>query len=232
MKIGYKIKFNTSNCFTSNILDISKKELKKAYTIKSLNINIDFSMSKGDFKKFIKRTNKIIKKVNKSNVQLTFYIYNYNEKNHDFMKVIEAICITNIIKRYNFIYEEVYYFLENEFIKKNLCGFKNDKCKEKINTISNVGCCRHYKNKVIGPLGLKNKLVVCEYLKNKKCSARCISCKLYTCDYLKNKGIKFRIKDILLLDIFFNPIQKYILKYSVFTPKKKIIKKLLKTSLE
>ena len=41
------------------------------------------------------------------------------------------------------------------------------------------------------------------------------------------KGIKFRIKDILLLDTFFNPIQKYCIKYMVFTPKEKILKKLM-----
>lgn len=58
------------------------------------------------------------------------------------------------------------------------------------------------------------------------CGVKCISCKLFTCDYLEKKGIKFRIKDILLLDAFFNPIQKYFIKYMVFTPKEKIIRRL------
>ena len=47
-------------------------------------------------------------------------------------------------------------------------------------------------------------------------------------DYLEKKGIKFKIKDILLLDTFFNPIQKYYIKYMVFTPKEKILNRLLK----
>ena len=47
------------------------------------------------------------------------------------------------------------------------------------------------------------------------------------CDYLEKKGIKFRIKDILLLDTFFNPLQKHCIKYMVFTPKEKIIKWLI-----
>ena len=34
--------------------------------------------------------------------------------------------------------------------------------------------------------------------------------------------------DILLLDVFFNPIQKYFIKYMVFTPKDKILKRLMK----
>ena len=44
----------------------------------------------------------------------------------------------------------------------------------------------------------------------------------------ESKGIKFKIKDILLLDVFFNPIQKYFIKYMVFTPKDNIIKRLMK----
>ena len=43
-------------------------------------------------------------------------------------------------------------------------------------------------------------------------------------DILRKKGIKFRIRDILLLDTFFNPIQKYFIRYKVFTPKEKIMK--------
>ena len=72
-------------------------------------------------------------------------------------------------------------------------------------------------------------MVQCEYLdKNTyKCNAKCISCKLFTCDYLEKKGIKFKIKDMLLLDTFFNPLQKYCIKYKVFTPKEKIIKWLI-----
>ena len=45
----------------------------------------------------------------------------------------------------------------------------------------------------------------------------------------KKKGVKFRIKDILLLDTFFNSLQKYFIKYMVFTPKDKIIKRLMIT---
>ena len=48
-----------------------------------------------------------------------------------------------------------------------------------------------------------------------------------TCDYLEKKGVKFRIKDILLLNTFFNPLQKYFIKIMVFTPKEKIIKRLM-----
>ena len=69
----------------------------------------------------------------------------------------------------------------------------------------------------------------CEYLnkENYTCDAKCLPCKLFTCDYLESKGIKFKIKNILLLDVFLNPLQKYFIKYMVFTPKEKILKRLM-----
>ena len=71
-------------------------------------------------------------------------------------------------------------------------------------------------------------MILCEYLKEDyTCGAKCISCKLFTCDYLEKKGVKFRIKDILLLNTFFNPLQKYFIKYMVYTPKEKILKRLM-----
>jgi len=131
-------------------------------------------------------------------------------------------------KQYEMIYDKVCDYLDNQFYMQNLCDFHNDKCGEKINTTSLVGCCRPYKNKLIGPLlpSSINRVVACKYLENKKCTAKCISCKLFTCDYLREKGIRFRIKDFELLKDF-NVVQKYIIKYSVFTPKEKIIQKLL-----
>ena len=74
-------------------------------------------------------------------------------------------------------------------------------------------------------------LPLCEYLNKESytCDAKCLPCKLFTCDYLQRKGIKFRINDILLLDVLFDPIQKYFIKTMVFTPKEKIIRRLVIT---
>ncbi|MCL2592430.1 MAG: hypothetical protein FWD82_03600 [Defluviitaleaceae bacterium] len=142
------------------------------------------------------------------------------------MKIISK-CNTKI--KYEMIYDDVCKYLDNEFYGKNVCDFQNNRCGEKRNTNSLVGCCRPYKNKLISPLlpASCNRVNVCKYLdENKKCSVECISCKLFTCDYLHKKGIRFKIKDIESLKDF-NVIQKYILKYSVFTPKEKIINRLL-----
>ena len=230
MKIKYNIVYNKCNDVAFDILNINKTNLKEIKEKQNVNFNLDFNNIN---KKHIKKIVKVIEKINrkhKTNLNYNLFIsmYNKNDQNHKaFIKSIEASCIKDIEDRYNFIYDEVCEFLDNEFITKDICKFKNNKCGEKIKTSSEVGCCRHYKNKFMGPLAPKNPLIVCEYLKNKKCSAKCISCKLYTCDYLRNKGIQFKIKNILLLDIFFNPIQKYIIKYSVFTPKEEIIKRLM-----
>ena len=52
---------------------------------------------------------------------------------------------------------------------------------------------------------MPNNLTPCEHLKEDyTCGSKCIACKLFTCDYLEKKGIKFKIKDILLLNVFFN----------------------------
>lgn len=230
MSLKYNIVYNKCNQSTISILDINKVNWKELQEEKYINFNIDLmDMNKKNLRRVIKAIEKILKKYT-SKYEYNFYISNFNENNQnhkDFIKIIETLFLKDIRDRYNFIYDEVCKFLDNEFISKDLCQFRNNKCGEKANLSSEVGCCRHYKNKLIGPIGLKNPLIVCEYLKNKRCSAKCISCKLYTCDYLRRKGIQFKIKNILLLDIFFNPIQKFIIKYSVFTPKEEIIRKLL-----
>ena len=144
---------------------------------------------------------------------------------NDFILGINAIFFNTRHERYNYIYDTVCDYLDSFFYGKNLCDFKDNKCGEKRNTAITIGCCRHFKIKLLGPL---TRLIPCEYLKeDHTCDAKCISCKLFTCDYLRKKGVIFKIKDILLLDVFFNPVQKYFIKYMVFTPKEKILKKLM-----
>ena len=230
--------------FLINNMKLSIIREKRVFLIK-----IDFALIKKqeykkNLKKILKLKNKIIKYNNKNikkkvdigiedrnnNTKLLGYIVNYNEqdKNHkEFITGINAIFYSNKEEMYNYIYDNVCAYLDSFFYGKNLCDFKNNKCGEKRNTSSNVGCCRHYKNKLLGPL-LKDNFIPCEYLnKDNMCSAKCLGCKLFTCDYLRKKGIRFKIKDIFLLDVFFNFLQKYYIKIKVFTPKEEIIKKLL-----
>lgn len=221
-----------SNFKVIDIEKISIKEIKKAG---SLLLKIDFAkLNEKSYKKILKKLlfgKNVIskKKIEIGNKQgdeiLLGYILNYDENSKqqkEFISGINAVFYKKRSERYNYIYDAACDYLDSFFYGKNLCDFKDNKCGEKRNTISLTGCCHHFKIKK-WPF---SKLVQCEYLdKNTyKCNAKCIGCKLFTCDYLEKKGIKFRIRDILLLDTFFNPLQKYFIRYKVFTPKEKVLK--------
>lgn len=229
------------NC-TSNLpidtIDIKNLKLINILKKGKFLLKIDFkNLDRKQYRRLLKKLLYIKKIISHSKVKIGIkndvgillgYLINYDEKikeQNDFILGINAIFYNTRYERYNYIYDTVCDYLDSCFYGKNLCDFKNNKCGEKRNTSSTTGCCHHFRIKAFGPL---TKLVLCEYLnKDYSCSAKCISCKLFTCDYLRKKGIKFRIKDILLLDTFFNPLQKYFIKYMVFTPKDKIIKRLM-----
>ena len=229
---------NNSNDFKVGVTNIQNLNLTNILKRQRLLLKIDFySLNKTNYKKLLNRLLFIKKLISKSKIEIGIqkgskkllgYIINYEENNkqqNDFILAINAIFYNTRYERYNYIYDTVCNYLDSYFYGKNLCDFKDNKCGEKRNTSSLTGCCHHFKKKWLGPL---SKLVICEYLKKDyTCGAKCISCKLFTCDYLRRKGVKFKIQDILLLDVFFNPLQKYFIKYMVFTPKDKIIKRLM-----
>jgi len=221
--------YNKTNT-SKNIYNLKWNEIKKE---KHLEINIDFNLLKEEnYKRIIRNFYKIkykyVKKNKLSSIDIHTYAYDpKNSKQIDFLNAIDAIMKEDKKEMYNYIYDIVCDYLDKFFVDNNACDFNNDKCGEKSSTSCTVGCCMHYKNKLFGPILFVDKFVTCEYLKDKKCSAQCIACKLFTCDYLKRKGIHFKLKDIFLVDAFFNPIQKYFIKYKVFTPKENIIKSLL-----
>ena len=153
--------------------------------------------------------------------------YTNNEKIYrEILNSLTAVLYKDKKGKYNYLYDTICDYLDNEFIKKKLCGFKNDKCKVKESSGVTMGCCYHCKNKRFGLL-YTNKFQVCEYLKDKRCSAKCITCKLFTCDELEKEGVKYNTNNILLIKCFFNPLQKFIIISSHFTPKEKIMERLL-----
>ncbi len=245
----YIIKMDNGNCIkiinNKNELPFETINVKKIKLVKILKKQkiiflIDFNeIEKKEYKKILKKllsVKNIVRKIKKeigfkeNGQKIIAYIINFDKNNKnqkEFVSAMDAIFYNTKYERYNYIYDTVCNYLDNNFYGKNLCNFQNNKCGEKRNTSCTNGCCHHFKNKVLGPF---SKLVTCEYLnkKNYTCDAKCLPCKLFTCDYLRSKGIKFKIKDILLLDVFFNSIQKYFIKYMVFTPKEKILKTLIK----
>lgn len=233
---------NNINEMSKEAIDVCDLKLKNILKGSENILTIDFSkIETKDYKKVLKKLLRIKKKLLKRKIEigkhegtkiLLGYVINYDENNKkqtDFISAINAISYNSRYERYNYIYDTVCDYLDSFFYGKNLCDFKNNKCGEKRNveSESNIGCCHHYKIKLLGPL-LPHNFVSCEHLKEDyKCGAKCIGCKLFTCDYLQKKGIKFKIKEILLLDVFFNPLQKYFIKTMVFTPKEKVIKRLM-----
>ena len=227
-------------CKDDRIQNIQTIKLRESRNKGCLLLYIDFrEFDKDRYKKILRKLLHIKKMVKflKINIGVNQdskikigYINNYDENNQyhqEFIQAINAILFNTKKKRYNYIYDTVCNYLDGYFYGKNLCDFKNNQCGEKRGTTSRIGCCHHFRVKSLGPF---TKLVPCEHLKDDyTCGAKCISCKLFTCDYLEKKGVKFRIKDILLLDTFFNSLQKYFIKYMVFTPKDKIIKRLMIT---
>ena len=225
-----------------NAFDINKLKIFNILSTNQITFKIDFSnISSKQYKKILKqllRIKSFLIKMKKQigqqekDKKIICYVINYDKNNtlqNDFILGINAIFFNTRYERYNYIYDTVCKYLDSFFYGKNLCDFKNNQCGEKRSANSNsyVGCCHHYKIKLLGPL-IPNNLIPCEHLKeNHTCGAICIGCKLFTCDYLEKQGVKFRIKDILLLDAFFNPLQKYFIKTMVFTPKEKIIKRLM-----
>ena len=223
-----------------NIIDIKELTISKALSKDVFLLKINYKkIKKEEYKKVLKKLLVIKEKLLKHKKQigvktdlkiLLGYIINYDgniQQQNEFISAINAIFYKSRYERYNYIYDTVCDYLDGFFYGKNFCDFKNNQCGEKRGTTSYIGCCHHYKNKLFGPL-LSNNLIPCEHLKeNHTCGAKCIACKLFTCDYLEKKGVKFRIKDILLLEVFFNPIQKYFIKCMVFTPKDIIIKRLM-----
>ena len=132
---------------------------------------------------------------------------------------IEIAINKKVLKeRYDFIYDVVCDYLDEEIEKKDYCKFVNDICikyREKNSSHKN-GCCE---NKCRGR---------CPYLIESKCLLNCISCKFFVCPILRKMGIRHNINDFVLIKFFFNRKQKYILQFSYFTPKNVIIERLLK----
>lgn len=184
--------------------------------------------------KYIKKINNIFKKYNcnlgiKQGKNIIIASVKYGNSNYE-KQVIYSIgtLLFNILEeRIDYLYDVICKYLDDIVISNNVCGFQDNKCIAKRDTNCTMGCCHHYKHKYLGILFEKD-LHLCEYQKDKKCTAKCITCKMYMCDYIKkNYGIKFTTKNVLLIKRYFNFIQKQVIRYSFFTPKEVIMKRLL-----
>lgn len=188
--------------------------------IKDSYIILDISNKNID--KIIRKTRKIVNLCDKNNYKIklkyTEDILN-KEKLETLNNIKKAINIKDVKKRYSFIYDTVYDYIDNKYLTCNYCDFKNNVCvffRNNPNIIHENGCC--YSDARGG---------LCNHLKNNKCEIKSISCKLYSCEYLRKRKVNFRMKNIPLIKYFFNLKQKYFIKYSFFKPKSYVMYKLI-----
>lgn len=142
--------------------------------------------------------------------------YPYDTKEFWLIKIVEALNIKDIEKRYTYIYEEMCNILDN--ISHKVCDFKCDKCYGNRSgkcfaTIN--GCCYFHKKP-------------CPYLVNSVCQHRSISCKIFICEPVEKKyKFKSKIETYPLLNWFFNNKQKDIIHYSYRQTVDMVIPKLM-----
>jgi len=200
------ISFFEKNYFNKNYSKLKDKILLSVYR-KIINIY-----------KYSKRYNIKIKDI---------YLINY-DKNIDNNYMINeldhliSIYLLDEEKRINYIYDYMCDYLDQEFVRFNLCDFKDNKCVSRRDLECN-GC----KNLVTyGCCYTKGR--VCPNLINYRCTIKNLPCKFFTCRYLEKRGIKYRPWDYLMIRLFLSYRQMIILDQSLYTPKDVIMDKLLK----
>ena len=147
-----------------------------------------------------------------------FKVSEVKSKNINSLKDIEiAINMKNKRARIEFIYDKVCDYLDYDFIKKNKCLFKDDKCisDRGKNYDKNCGCCRARNGEV------------CQYLEDGRCTIRNLGCKFFVCPTLKKKGVTYKTTDFPLLKYFCSFRQRIVLRYTIFVPKEKVIERVL-----
>ena len=125
-------------------------------------------------------------------------------------------------EKYELIYDYSCDYLDNEFITKKLCNFKDDMCvRNRCRTrgVKVSSCCERNKTRII-----------CDKFDNvnKCCTIKSIGCKLFTCYYLRKKGIRYRVNDVPYLKYFLSIRQKAICINSIFKDKEENIDKWMK----
>lgn len=196
----------------------------------SLNLISDEKQFKKIMKSLIKLNDTLVSNI--SNEKLILYNITATDNNiyldhaNDVIKILSQ---KNKKSQYELVYDIVCDKLDNEFVEKNYCDFKDNKCiaqRENKAIHSTMGCCYSFKNTFFGYT--KSKL--CKFLNQTKCETKCMACKIFTCKYLNEKGIKIKASDNILLSCFFNKKQLRILSCNFFIEKDIIISKLLKKS--
>ena len=151
------------------------------------------NLEKESLNSFYKKINWLkILKLFKADIIVSYHGKEYSSSNKkhpneidEILKIVDILNSNSRNEKYSFIYDYSCEYLDNEFISKQLCNFKNDMCecnrnKPRCKQVSS--CCESLKKKKI-----------CEYFDNNKkaCKIKSITCKLFACRYL-NKNSFFQ----------------------------------------
>lgn len=153
--------------------------MEKVKNNKEIIIKIDFSslvFNKKTAKKMIRKFSWIRRKADflKRYVKVEGFCKNKadlqdinNQYEFEICVAMIAIQIEDKKERYDYLYDEICYYLDYVCRTQNLCDFKNNQCFAKQNTNVVMGCCHHFPNKKVGILYQKN-LIPCEFLSEKR----------------------------------------------------------------
>lgn len=230
IKIELQIKFDKE----VQIIRLNQK-LKMLKRNKNLILVIEANQinDKRRLKKLMKRVLRLQKQCFKKNIALGYTIQNefidililkeksieLNQQNFDDLNIIlNMFSIKSKKERLEYIYDNTCDYLDNEWKTHNYCKFEKDVCigkrEEGNKKQRTMGCCYHVN--IFSRKGHK----LCEYLKNGSCTTKCLGCKLFACNVI---NVKFRIKDIIYADVFFNIIQKIIIKVMVLKRREEVL---------
>lgn len=194
------------------------------------NIEANENINKDKLNATIKQISKLIKKNKRKKKEVVINtdldLEKDERKDNQMLTLISALNACKIKdkkQRIEYIYMSACKYLDNEFMNKNICEFKDDVCLGKRKYNIKNGCCHEFKMKnILYPKDLS----LCRYQKDKHCTADCLGCKVFVCDEVRKKGYKYTYYNVPLIRYFFNIKQKIIIRCSVFTHKDRILKKL------
>lgn len=217
-----RIKFNKiiKHIRETSYEEISKNPKKFCNNVVNIKIIKNFNKHDDniDIVEFIQNLN--------NNFENTEFIYLAKEideetlfKEDQIKKAIEIIKIKDKSKQVSYIYDEIYNYLDKDFISNKYCDFINNKCvAQRHHTLYPInrknGCCFMYVSK-------------CNHLlKNGSCSVQCLACRLFSCPYLSKKGIGYWAGDFVLLKAFLSKEQRKHLVFDFYEDKDVVLHKL------
>lgn len=213
-----------SNTNIDDILNSPHKFLHKAIYLKPKREFFN-PIDQIDIVDFIKNLDKEKKLNLNKEFNFTFIAKEINEealfKENQLKEAFNIINITNSKERNKKIYNNIYNYLQKDFISNCYCNFCNNKCVLQRHLFRTYpitrknGCC--YTN-----------FGHCSHLKSGKCDAKCLACTLYSCKYLTKRGIGYWATEFILLKAFFNKKQCHHLVFDFFKTEDEILNNIIK----